>query len=393
MRRRLRKAALVLVGLALLWMLGEAACLGGLWVLGRFLGRAAAPAGAVLTARQRQILTDLLAGRARYFAFSASLGWTIAPHGVAPHCTANGQGLRGDRDYSPAPPPGRVRIAAFGGSFVHGDQVANDGTWPALMEALDRRVEVMNYGVPAYGLDQSYLRYLAEGDRLAPRIVLVGITSKDLERVVNVFRPFCNPATVLPLAKPRFILAGGRLVLAPNPIARRDDYRELLDRPAAMLDRLGRHDDYYAGWQRRHFRALLPSIRLLSLAFPQDEIAATPPPRPRAALDLELALLDAFWQAAAARGTQPILVLLRTRKEVSGTGAGAIFFSRVLADCARKGRRSIDLADAFRRAAAGGTLAGLIPGHYSRAGNEVAARAILGALSAGGLLAGGAAAR
>ncbi len=248
--------------------------------------------------------------------------------------------------------------------------------------------------MPAYGLDQSYLRYLAEGDRLAPRIVLVGITSKDLERVVNVFRPFCNPATVLPLAKPRFILTGGRLVLAPNPIARRDDYRELLDSPAAMLERLGRHDDYYAGWRRRRLRGLLPSQRLLSLAFPQDEIAtAIPPPRPRAALDLELALLDAFWQAAAARGTQPTLVLLRTRKEVSGTGAGANLFSRIVADCARKGRRSIDLADAFRRAAAGGTLEGLMPDHYSRAGNEVAARAILAGLSAGGLLAGGAAAR
>ena len=69
------------------------------------------------------------------------------------------------------------------------------------------QVELLNYGVPAYGLDQAYLRYLKVGAQYHPNIVFIGYMTENFERDVNVFRPFYgNGYPDWIFSKPRFRL-------------------------------------------------------------------------------------------------------------------------------------------------------------------------------------------
>src|SRR5512147_1251033 len=107
-----------------------------------------------------------------YFCFDSDLGWCIRPNGVSKNglFRANAVGLRGDRDYAPQPPTGVTRIAVFGESFVHGDKVANEETWPHLLEIAAADVEVLNFGVNGYGTDQALLRYRRDGVAYHPQV-------------------------------------------------------------------------------------------------------------------------------------------------------------------------------------------------------------------------------
>ena len=46
----------------------------------------------------------------------------------------NARALRSLREYADAPPPGILRVAAFGDSFVHGDEVDDVSNWAALID-------------------------------------------------------------------------------------------------------------------------------------------------------------------------------------------------------------------------------------------------------------------
>lgn len=104
-----------------------------------------------LTQAQSTKLERLLAGENRYLAPDPVLGWSIRPGAKAELYEANEQGMRANRAYAPTPPPGVVRIAAYGDSFTHGDEVAGKHAWPFLLESMLGDAEVLNYGVPAYG--------------------------------------------------------------------------------------------------------------------------------------------------------------------------------------------------------------------------------------------------
>src|SRR6266850_8167901 len=179
---------------------------------------------------------------------SPDAGWTGNPHhGVLPNrMCQNSRGLRGTHEYAPEPRAGVARIGAFGDSFTWGCcWLDDDQIWTARMEQADGHLEVLNFGVNSYGLDQAYLRYHHEAGWAAPDIVLIGFASENILRGVNVFRPFLYPQEGTPLAKPRFVLEGERLVLLPSPLRVLGDYAQLLDHQAAVLAQLGEHDDFY----------------------------------------------------------------------------------------------------------------------------------------------------
>ena len=113
-----------------------------------------------LPARARARIEALVAGRTSYVVHSPTLGWTLKPGGATELYRASAQGLQAERDYAATPPPGILRIAAFGDSFTHADDVSNaGGLWTRQLEALDPRLEALNFGVPGYAPDQALLRY------------------------------------------------------------------------------------------------------------------------------------------------------------------------------------------------------------------------------------------
>jgi hypothetical protein len=180
-----------------------------------------------------------------YVAFDSTLGWTVTPSlsRAANSATyrSNSAGMRGDREYALVPPETGPRLAAFGDSFTHCDDVENDECWTAQLEAEAPGAEVLNFGVSGYAPDQAWLRYQREGRAYHPCAVLIGYMVENVNRVVNRFRPFYQPETGITLGKPRFVLRGNGLELLPVPARSALDYAD-----AAWVEReLGPNDFWY----------------------------------------------------------------------------------------------------------------------------------------------------
>ncbi|HZM85929.1 MAG TPA: hypothetical protein VFF31_05155 [Blastocatellia bacterium] len=105
------------------------------------------------------------------------------------------QGVRVNPDFTPT--SGRHPILAIGGSFVFGDKVSDDETWPAILERrLNRRV--VNGGVSGYGPVQAVLHAEKLLKSQAYSLVILSIVVfVDLprDRYVNFLR-FHRPAVI-----------------------------------------------------------------------------------------------------------------------------------------------------------------------------------------------------
>jgi hypothetical protein len=159
-----------------------------------------------------------------YIAFDERLGWTVArslereTHSAT--YRSNGAGMRGDREYELTPPRSGLRLAAFGDSFTHCDDVENRECWTAQLEEQVPGLEVLNFGVSGYAPDQAWLRYQLEGQQYQPCAVLIGFMVENVHRVVNRFRPFYQPETgiTLPVGRRRtFAAAVARDIAARLP--------------------------------------------------------------------------------------------------------------------------------------------------------------------------------
>ena len=150
------RAALVLAGVVLGALLVE---------LGLRLA-SPVPAQNLLPFAYRHEALRRIAGGEVYIEFDAQLGWVTpaarerADGGVV--YRTNRAGLRADRDYAPDPSPTVRRVAAFGDSFTHCDEVNYPDCWTAELERAWSGTEVLNFGVPGYSPDQAWLRYQRE---------------------------------------------------------------------------------------------------------------------------------------------------------------------------------------------------------------------------------------
>ena len=188
---------------------------------------------------------ERIAAHDTYIAFDQALGWTVSPAtsraANSAIYTSNGAGMRATREYELAPPETGPRLAAFGDSFTHCDDVENDECWTAQLEAEVPGAEVLNFGVAGYAPDQAWLRYQREGRAYRPCAVMIGFMVENVNRMVNRFRPFYQPDTGITLGKPRYLLQGDGLELLPLPARSALDYAD-----AAWVEReLGPHDFWY----------------------------------------------------------------------------------------------------------------------------------------------------
>ena len=365
-----------------------------LWALARL--ERMPPERPELSARQRSKIERLVAGQTGYIGFDAELGWVQWPGGENELYRANAQGFRADREHPASVPSGRLRIASFGDSFTHGDDVPFADTWQEQLAARVPGLDVLNFGVPGYGPDQALLRYEREAPRFAMPVVLFGIMTTDIRRTVNRFRAFTQPGTGFPMGKPRFRLRDGELELLENPLPTLAAYQALLDDERSELRRIGQ-DDYQYG---KHYATRLvrwPFSLRLALLGVHVGIARGGPDRPIAggqynegseAFRVLLALCERFDRFARARGSEPVVVMLptvRDMREMRREGRGR--YAPLLARLAERGIRAIDLAPAFA-ARPGPPAQGVMSEtrHYNATGNEVVAGGLHQALVAEGLL-------
>lgn len=156
--------------------------------------------------------------------YDRELGWAPTPN----RSFANGRyqynsaGIRDSREFAPLAPQGKIRIALFGDSFMHGDDVDQADTLSASLEKLLNdsgiQAEVLNFGVSAYGIDQAYLRWEKLGKHFHPHIVIAGFQPENVKRNFNLLRFFyTHREDEIPFTKPRFELRNGELGLLNSP--------------------------------------------------------------------------------------------------------------------------------------------------------------------------------
>ena len=379
-RRPSRKKAAFAILLALVvWGAAEAVFALGLVALERWKGLDYAPeAMPAPTRRQRLIIAATADGAEGYTTHDPELGWTLVPGGERARrgYRANGQGIRADRDFAPRPAPGVVRVAAFGDSFTHGSEVPNGATWADRLDA-HPRLEVLNFGVPGYGTDQAFLRFRRRAAEVAPQVAILGVMSDNPLRNLNTYRPFFERRSGLPLGKPRFTVGrGGELVLLPNPLPRREDYRALLERPREALARIGEHDYFYqAGHARAAFDAL-PSVRFFHVV---GHARYQRPPLFRGVYDprseafrVTMGILRAFHREALDGGMLPVVVFLPHGGDLRAARAGKWpIYGSLLARCEGDGIHCLDAGRAFAALPDEVDRKQLIRGHYTKRGNAV----------------------
>ncbi|HEX4960806.1 MAG TPA: hypothetical protein VF173_08200 [Thermoanaerobaculia bacterium] len=386
-----KKIVFSLILLALLWLVVELACLGGLWYLKRYKQVEYQPALVEdLSFKHRSVLEMHLNNADTYVTYDPELGWSIRPNMVKPNYRSNSKGIRAAHEYDLQPPAGKVRIAAFGDSFVHGDGVPMGATFEEQLEELVPGLEVMNFGIPGSDPGQGLMRYRREGIQYHPAVVLIGYMSENISRMVNTFRPFYFAMSGIPFAKPRFAVEGGKLVLYDNPVKNRDGYRELLRDPAAVLPRLGEHDYFYHRYNRRSRFDFLPSVRFARVIsdqyFDQPIFVHDQYNTRSEAYQVSFRVLDQFYREALEHGSLPVIVLFPQRRELRLHRDGKpVTYQPLLDDLRRRGYRVIDLADGFHKYDPGAELANKNFIHYPRAGNEMVAEWLRDVLTGQGL--------
>jgi len=149
--------------------------------------------------------------------YDSILGWKLLPDGSVNCVTSeynvnyktNSKGLR-DKEYDYDKPRGKFRIVCLGDSVTFGWGISAGDRFTEILESKFRNVEVINIGVPAYGLDQMLLFLKREGVRYNPDLVVVYLIPDDLRRVFYSGAP-----------KPLFGLSGdNKLALLNVPLRR-----------------------------------------------------------------------------------------------------------------------------------------------------------------------------
>ena len=126
-----------------------------------------------------------------------------------------------------------VRIMIFGDSYPHGDEVNFSGTIGYFLEKFfsdnNFNVDVLNFAVSGYGMDQAYLRWEEVKHKYKPDLVIFGVQFENVKRNINIIRPLYSPITEIPFTKPRFIIENSKLAIIDNPSNTINDFTNILN--------------------------------------------------------------------------------------------------------------------------------------------------------------------
>jgi hypothetical protein len=354
---------------------------------GLFFGRPLPPFGALTHPKQRESLERLESARRSTWIFDAELGWTWRASSASEDglYAINALGARGPREYGRAPASGKRRVLTFGDSFTFCDEISSADSFEVQLEALDERLEVLNFGVSAYGSDQALLRYRRDGRDLGAEIVCLGLMLENIGRNVNRYRPLWATFSGVCMTKPRFLLGvDGALALLPQPYAAREELHAAV-RDASVLTATAEHE-YWKGRPEVLTGKLSGLARLFGgyLAYKERSPAllwSRPEEEP---FRVTLAILEQFQREALADGARFAPILIFPAKEDLREHAlrGLPYWGALLAELDARGVPYVDLIEPLARRAR--ELAEdppakslFVDGHLSGAGNSVVAEALL----------------
>jgi carbamoyltransferase len=142
------------------------------------------------------------------------------PGGGRYQMAVNAMGIRADREYSPAKPPGVRRLIVLGDSMPAGQYLSNADRFSELLERRVPNLEVINLALEGSGTDQEVLLYEHLGLQFEHDAVIVLPFLQNARRNMVEARDAIDGRTgqLRLRPKPRFELINGELVLRNVPV-------------------------------------------------------------------------------------------------------------------------------------------------------------------------------
>ncbi len=155
------------------------------------------------------------------YRYDALLGWK--PNSQMSSLYNEQAILNTKKVFTDKPEDGVLRIALFGDSMTRSSGKGIEKSWGYLLEKsmtnLGYNIEVMNFGVGGYGIDQAYLRWEIEGKKYSPHVVIFGFYPMDIGRCLEVhkLKNWGLLGEGIFFSKPRFIYIDDKLKLINYP--------------------------------------------------------------------------------------------------------------------------------------------------------------------------------
>lgn len=281
--------------------------------------------------------------------YDAEIGWINKPdvylrnfYGPGRDFQTNSQSFRNARDFPKKVPTEKVRIVCSGDSFTMGEGVGNDQAWCQQLAAANPRIESVNLGHNGYGVDQSYLWYKRNSDRLDHDVHLFAFITGDFLRMKKaVFRGY---------GKPTLALRNGKLVVENTPVP-------MPDRGVVGFERV------------RHALGQLSLVQLRAELFPPVRDTGK---ISRETRDIAVATFEDVARINREKQSTFVLVYLPTMWDYSGSRASEAWRTFVQAEATRRGWLFVDVTPELRRVPRQ-EMESLFRGHYSEKGNEFVA--------------------
>jgi hypothetical protein len=212
-------------------------------------------------------------------------------------------------------PSGPSCGAAFGDSYVGGAEVADGQGWVEQLSHL-LGCRVTNYAVNNYGTDQAYLHFRRIRD-VSPSVIL-GVNPNTVEDNVNQYDALLGSELEPTALKGRFLFdRSHQLEWSPLPRLDADTFVALNRNPAKMLPNSYFLPDTPDGPVSLGFPYTGSLIRIALRPRLHDVLlrradwgALYLPDHPSGALNLMIAICEAFVESAKARGQRPFIIML-----------------------------------------------------------------------------------
>ncbi len=216
-----------------------------------------------------------------------------------------------------------VLISLYGGSYIFSEEVNDDQTWQYFLSELTG-TKVLNFGVGGFGPDQAIVklkRNLARG--IKTPIVVLGLYSAGIHRVVNAYRPYYGRNTGIKLGfKPLLVKRAGKFEWIGVPVEGVDDRATV----KAAAEHVRQYDYWYAYNKLKPRMAFPYSITLLRTGY---FLAAYHVPRRNfwaanaQAAEIMQELIRQFIELGAQEGFMPVVAFLPESSELQDYSEGA----------------------------------------------------------------------
>ena len=143
------------------------------------------------------------------------------------------KGYRGKKNYK------KTAVSVFGDSFAFCRYVNDNQTWESHLEE-KLNMNIQNYGVGNFGLDQSYLKFLKYKKNIKSKIIIFNVVPETIARINSYWKHYREFGNTLGF-KPLLIIKKNKLILKKIPLKKYFNEKQI----HKIIPRVKKNDIFY----------------------------------------------------------------------------------------------------------------------------------------------------